>query len=128
MRGEGCAYAHGEEDRAKTINLRKTVICRGWKNAQCKWTASECPFAHGHCQLRTRTIESDVDSLASMNRAMDVRSLDEPMHVSSTFCTSRGYGPRILKFEPLHLPIPSLDLDEDLWNDVVHSSRNLSDV
>jgi hypothetical protein len=117
MKGDDCAYAHGVSDLAETIDLRKTAICRGWKNAQCPWPDSECAFAHGHDQLRTRKIGSNVDKLATVPRG------DDPMHVSSTLDnpTSLVFRKhlRILKYEPLHLPVPSIHLHGELSSDVV---------
>lgn len=51
-RGSACGYAHGTCELEVTPDLTKTSICFAWKQGLCPNSASKCPFAHGHRDLR----------------------------------------------------------------------------
>lgn len=67
-KGKDCTFAHCETELEEAPNLIKTSLCLRWKNGTCRYTAEECPFAHGKRDLRPPGhYNSNMDEKAKLN-------------------------------------------------------------
>jgi hypothetical protein len=51
-RGTKCTFAHSAAELQDVPDLRKTALCKQWKQGMCRFFAEDCPFAHGKHELR----------------------------------------------------------------------------
>lgn len=51
-KGDTCKFAHGMGEVQPMPNLKKTSLCVPYLNHRCARSKSECPYAHGHADLR----------------------------------------------------------------------------
>lgn len=51
-KGDKCKFAHYPDECQAKPDLTKTALCRLWKRGLCQRSSDECPFAHGHQELR----------------------------------------------------------------------------
>jgi len=52
-KGTMCPFAHSSTELQPLPDLRKTALCRDWKQGCCRLSGENCPFAHGKHELRT---------------------------------------------------------------------------
>ncbi|CAE7562434.1 Zfp36 [Symbiodinium natans] len=50
--GDQCPFAHDPSELEELPDLRKTSICKNWKQGCCTYASEQCPFAHGKEELR----------------------------------------------------------------------------
>jgi len=51
-RGTKCTFAHSASELQDVPDLRKTALCKQWKQGLCRFSTGTCPFAHGKHELR----------------------------------------------------------------------------
>jgi hypothetical protein len=51
-KGEACSFAHDTDELRSVPDLKKTSLCKAWRNGKCSHPASSCQFAHGVQDLR----------------------------------------------------------------------------
>jgi hypothetical protein len=71
-KGEACEFAHGTDELRIAPDLKKTSLCKFWKEGKCTRPASTCQFAHGLHELRV--LPSFEQSTATKNGDASVPS------------------------------------------------------
>lgn len=83
--GDQCNFAHGSEKLEALPDLRKTSICKDWRQGACPLQTVDCPFAHGRTELRrTEVYMHKVNGFGERN-LLDKTKVDSKQEVNELF-------------------------------------------
>lgn len=87
-RGSGCTFAHGTVQCPP--DLTKTSLCKRWSEGHCNLSGKDCPFAHGHSELRRSALyrSAALRNGYSKNERKDSQDSSPTSQSPTDFCES----------------------------------------